>query len=299
MARQGKHNEYRPKPTDLKDLGSYENVVNTFKRYDTNRDNKLSLTELHQLMVDLNRASRSGFNWTQNNTELLLNQLDRNQNDGVDMDELIAYVFPRGDAMGGTAGASNYEIVLEQFRKHDTNRNGTLDKPEFTRLMEKLKPGWRREDTERVFDAVDKDRSGEVESDELVAWLFGVPADRRRAGRQARRADRRGQEPAANAAPLVVVDFVCGEGGQSQRIIERITRKWEEKLGNQVMIRTKVEGPPKGAITKVTARGGAVVFWDSASMMAYRENPFLDQKSADDWSKDMIARHIPRLISGT
>jgi len=252
-------------------------------------------------MVDLN-SSTTGFVWKENATDMLLSKLDRNNNNTVDIEELVDYVFPRKDAMGGVAGATEYELVLEAFRRHDTNRNGTLDKAEFNHLMCAIKPGWSESMTDKVFNAVDTDRSGEVESDEIVAWLFGVPSDRKRAGQQMRRnsriARRRGEEPPEMAAePLVIFDFVCGKG-QAEITVDRIARQWPDKLNGLVAVRKRVEGS-SNSISSVSARDGKVVFWDAAAMMAFRDNPFISKESTDNWSKEMIARHIPRLISGT
>jgi Ca2+-binding EF-hand superfamily protein len=298
-----RHHRDGPKAAELKELGSYESVIQAFRKYDANGDGKLSWRELHQLMSDLNKGR--GFEWREANSDLLLQSIDKDQNGCVDMEELTAYIFPRTDAMGGTAGASDYEVVLENFRRSDANRSGTLDKAEFTRLMQRLKPGWTAAETERVFSMVDKDNSGEIESDELVAWLFGVPADRRRAAKDQRKAARRADAgrlpPISGATPsetLLVIEFVCG--GSAETLVNQIKQRWERKMGGQLSVVVKVEGRSSGhTISKVSARNGAVVFWESATMMAYRENPFLNIKTTEEWSKDMLARHIPRLLSGT
>lgn len=283
------------KKAQLSDLGSYENVLATFRRYDINKDNLLSWKEFHRLMVDLNEQT-SGYRWKESNTDLLLAQLDKDKNGGIDMNELINHIFPRADAMGGVAGASEYEMVLEAFRRHDTNRNGTLDVREFHRLMTQIRPGWTQANTDRVFGAVDKDRSGEVESDELIAWLFGVPADRKNAARKGRNAMRRGRDPPPNAGPLVVIEFTCG-AGNAEINVDRIGQTLLKKLEG-VSYKKTVQGS-SNTISKVTARDGAIVFWDAATMMAYRDNPFMDMKTTEAWLKDMVNRQIPRLLSGT
>jgi len=231
----------------------------------------------------------------------LCKKLDTDRSGGVSVDELVAYIFPRQDAMGGTAGQSEYEQVVEAFRRHDVDRNGTLDIREFHRLMCSMRSGWDQAKTDQVFNAIDKDHNGYVESDELIAWMFGVPSDRRRARREAEKAKRRADRAGVDHTPhhevaLVMFDFWCGEG-QAEFMVDQIDHKWKAKLGGQVGITKHVSG--RGAITKVTARNGAVVFWDSATMLAYRENPFLTPDSTNHWCQDMIRRHIPRLISGT
>jgi len=264
---------------------SYESVLAAFKKYDVNRDNKLSYKELGALMTDLNKGD-----WTQAKTDMLMQKIDRDNSGSADIQELMSYVFPRSDAMGGTAGASDYEQVLSAFRRFDTNRNGTLSKSEFTELMGQMKPGWTRKNTDDVFAAVDKDRSGEVESDELVAWLFGVPPERQKAAKKARRGGDR------SSGALVAIEFVYGD--RADVLVERIKNKLEQQMRGKIEVRKKVQGS-SNTVSKVSARNGAVVFWDSAAMMAYRENPFASPHTADQWCAEMIDRHLPRLISGT
>jgi len=277
------------KMAGLKAIGSYENMLAVFKRFDVNRDGKLSHAELNALMTELNKGS-----WSQGKTESLLGKLDKDHDGAVNVEEMIEYVFPRSDAMGGTAGQSQYETVLAQFRRFDTNRNGTLSKPEFTQLMGQLRPGWQTKNTDEVFGALDKDRSGEVDSQELVAWLFGVPSDRQKAAKKMENAAKRGSK--ANAGPLVVIEFVYGE--RAGTMVDRIKSQLEGKMTGAVKIQKKVQGDSQ-TINRVSARDGQVVFWDAASMIAFRDSPFADQRAADEWTRDMLARHIPRLIAGT
>jgi len=282
---------------NLKELGSYENVLAVFKKYDANGNGELSWHELNKLMTDLNSGK-----WSDMRTDQLLGQLDRNSDGAVNINELLEYIFPRKDAMGGAAGNSQYEEVIEAFRRHDTNKNGTLDKREFTQLMIALKRGqgkaWDARQTEQVFRVVDKDGSGEVESDELIAWMFGVPSDRKRAAAaQDQRRSGRKHDSADAEGPLVVFEFECGRGAP-EIAVDGITERWRRHLKGQVEVKKIVSASSK-SITKVSARNGKIVFWDAAVMMAYRDNPFISPQSTNEWCKDMYARHIPRLLNGT
>jgi len=281
-------------------LGSYENVLAAFRRYDKDRSNTLSWSELHQLMVDTNAATAGA--WTEGDTDVLLKELDKSRDNKVDIDELVAHIFKRQDAMGGTSGSSEYEIVLEAFRRYDSNRNGTLCKQEFHRLMGSLKPGWTEEHTKKVFSVVDKDNSGEVDSSELVAWLFGIPAERSQAARKAERTREaeksfgKFEKKSKEAGPMVVVEIVTGSSGITA--VDNLAARWKRKLGASVEV-AKVVSASAGGISRVSARNGNVVFWDMATMMAHRENPFHSERSAREWERDMESRHIPRLLAGT
>eukprot|EP00403_Amphidinium_massartii_P026592 CAMPEP_0178397576 /NCGR_PEP_ID=MMETSP0689_2-20121128/14320_1 /TAXON_ID=160604 /ORGANISM="Amphidinium massartii, Strain CS-259" /LENGTH=372 /DNA_ID=CAMNT_0020018295 /DNA_START=51 /DNA_END=1169 /DNA_ORIENTATION=- len=280
---------------DLRSIGqTYEQVVKTFRKYDVDRDNKLSHQELHKLMMHLNPHS-----WTDKKTKVLMKAIDSNCNGAIDMTEFLDYIFPKvgveqyssiRNATGGFQGLSEYEMVMEQFRGHDANGNGTMDKDEFSRLMMTLRPGgWSQRDTERVFAAVDKDRSGEVDCSELVAYLFKIPSDQQKAAR----AKHRGS---GSSGALLNIEIVSGDSHIT--VAKQLERGWVRRFGNELDIRVVVRPDTKG-ILSVSARNGAVVFWDRATMAPYRDDPFATPQDMHNWFDDMTRFHIPNLIQAT
>lgn len=267
----------------LNELGSYQKVLETFKTYDTDLNGLMSFKELHKLMSDLNKGR-----WSEAESDRLFKQIDKNSNGSIDINELVDFIFNRDPKMGtvGDAGKSDYELVLQDFRKFDTNRNGTLDKAEFTRLMGTLKPGaWDTKRTDAVFAQVDVDKSGEVDLNELVAFLFGVPKSRLKAA----------QKGAQDC--LVIVEFRCGPGAP-ENMVQQIANIWRKKFQNDVGVKKVVDKNITG-INYVAARGGQVVFWDEAKMVAFRDNPFLSLGTMKQWVEEMTRRHIPGLLDGT
>lgn len=272
----------KPKAT-LKDIGSYERVIEAFKRYDTDGNGVMSFAELHKLMSDLNPGR-----WTEAESDRLLLQLDKNRNGNIDINEFIAFIFDGKDSASSCPqGMSDYERVLQQFRQFDTNRNGTLDKAEFTRLMSALQPGrWTAQSTEQVFRQVDLNNSGEVDMDELVAFLFGVPKELQKNANSKK-----------HHGALVIIEFICGPG-QPDIYVQQIANRWKKDFGDEVAVTRVLKKDLKG-ISRVSARGGEVVFWDEATMLPYRDNPFLTVAGFKAWLDDMSKRHVPRLIEGT
>mmetsp|Transcript_54703 Transcript_54703/g.127972 ORF Transcript_54703/g.127972 Transcript_54703/m.127972 type:complete len:396 (+) Transcript_54703:1-1188(+) len=281
---------------DLRAIGSnYQQVVRIFRKYDQDRDNKLSHQELHRLMVQLNPHS-----WTDKKTKILMKAIDNNNNGAIDMTEFLDYIFPKvgvdqyasiRNATGGMQGLSEYEMVMEQFRGHDANGNGTMDKEEFGRLMMSLRPGgWNPQDTERVFNAVDKDRSGEVDCSELVAYLFKIPTEQLKAAKMKHRGN------AVKAGALLNIEIVTGDSHIT--VAKQLERGWERRFGTEVDVRIIVRPDTKGIIS-VSARNGAVVFWDRATMAPYRDDPFATPHDMHAWFDDMTRFHIPNLIQAT
>jgi len=271
--------------SDLGKLGPYEQVVNTFKKYDFDRNANMSFKEMHRLMFDLNQGE-----WTQNESDKLFTKIDKNMNGAVDVDEFVNYIFAKNDAMGGGGGSSDYEKVMDAFRKFDVNKNGTLDKREFTRIMSSIKEGqWQPKQTDDIFAAVDKDRSGEVDLDELVAYLFGVPKNRQTQAKRAAKGKEHG--------PMVVIEIVCGKGPAPSSVVQTMANTWSKQFGRDVAVLKKVD-KDISLISKISARDGEVVFWETATMIAHREDPFKNPESSRDFMNEMSRRHIPRLIGG-
>lgn len=268
----------------LEALGAYENVLNTFRRYSKARKGVIVFKEFHALMKDLNHG-----NWTEADSDKLFQKVDWNKNGSLDVDEFVNYIFGKEEKEWG--GHTDYEKVIAQFRKFDTNRNGSLDEHEFTRLMSTLNPGsWTPAMTQQVFARVDRDRSGEVDLNELVAYLFGVNKDRVKAAR-------RQSLGKSGDNPLVVIDMTCGKGGPEQAV-QQISNVWAKEFGKDVVVRKHLD-PNTDTITRVSARDDEVVFWDASTMVCHRENPFLTFASMKAWVTDMKKRHIPRLIEGS
>lgn len=268
----------------LKELGNYEKVLETFKRYDTDRNGSMSFKEMHKLMCDLNPGR-----WTEADSDRLLPLVDKNRNGNIDVNEFIAFIFEGNNSATtfAPAGMSQYEKVLQQFRLFDTNRNGTLDKAEFTRLMSSLQPGrWSVQATEMVFQAVDLNNSGEVDMDELVAYLFGVPKELQKNAQKNH-----------GHGPLLIIEFVIGPGNP-ESYVQQMANRWKRDFGDEVAVSRIIKKDVKG-IVRVTTRNGEIVFWDDASMLPYRPNPFLTMESLKAWIDDMSQRHMPRLLSGT
>eukprot|EP00449_Zooxanthella_nutricula_P018248 CAMPEP_0198538894 /NCGR_PEP_ID=MMETSP1462-20131121/48117_1 /TAXON_ID=1333877 /ORGANISM="Brandtodinium nutriculum, Strain RCC3387" /LENGTH=288 /DNA_ID=CAMNT_0044268929 /DNA_START=75 /DNA_END=941 /DNA_ORIENTATION=- len=269
----------------LHTIGSYEQVLQAFREFDADRNGKMTFAELHTLMCALNRGAAS---WTEVDTERLFHQVDKDGSGFIDVKEFVDYAFnsaPTTVASAQGAGKSNYEKVIEDFRHYDVNHNGTLDKREFTALMSNLRPGsWSMDKTETIFDQLDLDKSGELDMDELVAFLFVVPKQRI-------------PQKGPGTEPLVVVDFECGKG-MAEACVQQIANKWHKLFGPEVVVKKYVKTDITG-IDKVSARKGKVVFWDAVAMLPYRENPFRNKNSLKVWLDDMCRRHIPRLLDST
>merc|ERR1712176_779087 len=139
------------------------------------------------------------------------------------------------------------------------------DKPEFKKLMDSLQPGrWDDTMVNKVWSKVDKDHSGEVSCEELLAYIFrgDVREDRKQRTQHAQQQQAQAQQgniaalmqsKAANDA--VIVEFVLGPG--QEKIVDIITTYWMKNplLKLNVKVLKKVV-PGSNCIQRVSARQG-------------------------------------------
>merc|ERR1719282_95963 len=180
---------------------------------------------------------------------------------------------------------SEYERVMETFRAADVNRNGTMDQREFTRLMGQLRNGqWSAEWTQKLWQKLDIDRSGEVDSAELVAFLFDVPMPSK--------APRKRKNSVKPLAPLVL-EIYAGRAAMTKAALMRNT--WLQKFGDQIVVEL-ITPPGDMHLSKVCTSNGKVVLWDRATMIGFREDPFEDPEATLKWIDNVAKRDIPRLL---
>lgn len=258
---------------EVRKIGTYEDVVNAFRKADKNGDRCLSMSELHRLMRGLNK------NWTEMHTHNLFRSVDRDADGELTIEEFLGFVFSSDVGTTGSAAETPYEAILRAFSQADSNRNGVLDKREFHRLMMKLRPNqWTAQCTNEVFDQVDSDRSGEVDTSELIQHIFGANND---GGGQSRK---------------LIIQFVYGSGSNEARIIDIVEARWKARYKNKIKVRRKMDPDLPGILNVTATSPQHVEFWNKASMVAYRENPFATEQSIYAWADEMMTRHFPVLI---
>lgn len=269
-------------------VAGYEDAILAFRHFDTNRNGRIDLDELGRLMTSVHRR------WNDSKTCELMVALDLDKGGDIDIQEFLNFVFPRKTGMGGTqAGLSDYDMVMEQFMMHDMNRNGTLDKREFHHLMGTLRNGyWSWEDTNAVFDSIDRNASDTIEVGELVAWILGVQkpniTQRHRAG-----------IPTASKGRKVkvIVEMVTNERGQRQA--DFLQDRWSQMFKGAVAVKKVVDPNSEGhqsLVKKVSIVGSDVVFWERSSMMAYRDDPFLNDATRRQFVEELEQSFLPQMI---
>lgn len=75
-------------------------------------------------------------------------------------------------------GSSKADGIRQFFHSLDKNGDGTLSREEISDLFGHLYTGISNSEVDRVLEAVDVDRSGSVDIDEFVNWVFGLGAEK-------------------------------------------------------------------------------------------------------------------------
>ena len=76
---------------------------------------------------------------------------------------------------------TDVEKIKQHFNRHDTNHDGHIDKGEFNVMLKRMGVLLSATDERRLFDAMDKDRSGNIELNEFVQQYPTIVALERRA----------------------------------------------------------------------------------------------------------------------
>lgn len=269
-------------------VGGYEQSLAAFRKYDQNRDGRLSFQEMHNLMSALNPHG-----WTQKHTDALFSQIDKDHGGAIEIREFLAYLFPH------KSGMTDYERVMSEFRNGDANLNGRIDKHEFRNVMQRLHMNVPPGQLDALFAHCDKDNSGEVDSSEFVAYLFGVPEDcakqARRDQRRQSREDRGVPQTSHQVGAMVVIEIVYGPN--VEQIAAAMAQMWRREHGTAIDVKLVCDNRFT-SIDQVTAREGKVQFWHRGSMIAFREDPFRNDRSTRKFAEDVMRRDIPRLLSG-
>lgn len=68
------------------------------------------------------------------------------------------------------------QLIKEQFKRLDINNDGTISKDELRPLLKALDPKINEKDITIIFEQADADKSGSIDYEEFVVWVFGGKA---------------------------------------------------------------------------------------------------------------------------
>ena len=144
----------------------YDHVMAVFINFDQDDSGELDRGELTTLARWLNFAHSPA------DIERMFRDMDTDGSGALSLDEFCRWTMmhrPDSHALYGLP-PEEYHHVLFQFHSYDRNSDGFLDKNEFRQLAIKQRYAHDNAAADRLFDAVDEDRSGTVELHELLLY---------------------------------------------------------------------------------------------------------------------------------
>ena len=172
-------------------------AMELFKKWDKNKNGYINKAEFTKALPE------AGFHLTDEQMDMLFNQLDDDGSEEIDYKEFDKKLKGRGTVYDPNAPKTpgfeklfkflrvHNAKIIESFKKWDVNRNGTISKSEFRQMVPRLidmlvrdpmafHKGLLAKDIDAVYEHLDKDGGNNISMDELVQSL--VPKSKKKSG---------------------------------------------------------------------------------------------------------------------
>ncbi|OIT31282.1 PREDICTED: calcium-binding protein CML24-like [Nicotiana attenuata] len=151
-------------PTDSKEpavsTAEMDEVAKVFRKFDTNGDGKISLSELGAILNAL------GSTTSPDEVKRIMLEVDTDGDGFIDLKEFAAFHCPGG----GTDGDNSKEL-REAFDLYDKDKNGKITAAELHSVMKNLGEKCSLKDCRRMISSVDVDGDGCVNFEEFKKMM--------------------------------------------------------------------------------------------------------------------------------
>jgi Ca2+-binding EF-hand superfamily protein len=160
-------------PASLREL-DYWQVLEQWKLYENRSNGTVNRTKFFKLINSPNQADHI----PKAQCDKLFSCLDKDDSGEIDLEEFMAWCFSLHSTFSGGVryrlGDMDPVHVHDYFNRVDTSGNGLLDPGEFYAFIKKFSPesNMTRGETNRLFGAIDTDRSGEIDAKEFMSWVY-------------------------------------------------------------------------------------------------------------------------------
>lgn len=142
-----------------------EDIKKVFQRFDKNKDGKISIDELKDVIGALSP------NASQEETKSMMKEFDLDGNGYIDLDEFVA-LFQLKQEDGGDNNNSEIRDLKEAFDLYDLDRNGRISANELHSVMKNLGEKCSVQDCKRMISKVDSDGDGCVDFEEFKKMMI-------------------------------------------------------------------------------------------------------------------------------
>mmetsp|Transcript_8037 Transcript_8037/g.18760 ORF Transcript_8037/g.18760 Transcript_8037/m.18760 type:complete len:666 (+) Transcript_8037:56-2053(+) len=295
----------------------YWRATELFQLFDR-RTGELDKLGFYHLMT---AASRDKENISRKRSDAIFDEIDIDGSGRIDKEEFLGWVFQTNNSFLSSVRRKLESMdpgkVKALFEQMDEDSNRVIDKDEFWQFVEKFSPGMlSRSASDELHEFIDADKSGGIDVDEFLNWVHPgrelkmlraeVQDDKAVTGKVA--AGMVSVDEASYVAPKkplmetepgkpVVLEFWIGSEWSAP--FESIKRSLRSVFSSQ-QIRFEARRDPNVIHTcsKLIAKvGRGIVLWDRDAMLAFKDDPFMNQATAGKWIKEVLLQCLPDVIN--
>ncbi|KAA8542816.1 hypothetical protein F0562_023968 [Nyssa sinensis] len=156
-----------PKPSAY--LQDMEEVKKVFNRFDANRDGKISVTELADVMKAL------GSETSTEEVSRMMEEIDTDKDGFINLEEFANFCKGNSTVCGGDDGGMRE--LREAFDLYDQDKNGLISASELHLVLNRLGESCSVQDCSRMIKSVDSDGDGNVSFDEFKIMMTNKAAN--------------------------------------------------------------------------------------------------------------------------
>eukprot|EP00088_Acartia_fossae_P012304 TRINITY_DN1633_c0_g1_i1.p1 TRINITY_DN1633_c0_g1~~TRINITY_DN1633_c0_g1_i1.p1 ORF type:complete len:1625 (+),score=462.94 TRINITY_DN1633_c0_g1_i1:438-4877(+) len=149
-------------------FSSIQEVMDTFKRIDANKDGAISRPEM-----------KNGLKLNDQELDVVFALGDIDQDGEISQSEFVRLMFPAADSGLNKFRNSyrNIQEVVAAFKRFDTNNDGSLSQQELVNGMRATNVNFSSCELKAIFTVADVNQDGEINFTEFVSALFPVASD--------------------------------------------------------------------------------------------------------------------------
>ncbi|CAK9080068.1 unnamed protein product [Durusdinium trenchii] len=298
-------------PPSIRKL-DYWRAIELFHLFDR-RTGELDKLGFYHLLT---AASRDKEEIPRVQSDNIFNEIDMDGSGNIDKEEFLGWVFQTNSSFLSSV-RRKLEVMPEAkvkalFEQMDKDENGCIDKEEFWNFVEKFSPGMlSRQASDELHEFIDADRSGGIDGEEFLNWihpgrelhLLKAEVSDELTGKVAAgiingtyTAPKKPLMETEPGKPVVLQFWIGDEWISNFKALKRSLRAVFSS--QQIQFDLQRDSRVMNTCSKLVAKvGRGIILWDRDRMLAFKDDPFMNQITAQNWIKDVLLQCLPDVIN--